>query len=358
MSYLNITIMFLLAGIFCLTSGINQAKKIFILFGFIFLGITLYTYQAGPFDSLIFLLSILLLNIQFFKKNKPILLIGLVTYTILCLPFLYTSLFEPQLLARVSRISTFYSGINPWSIKLFLSNYFSHWNLNFLFISGDPNLRQGAQTGVLYWWMLPFILIGLFHIQKVISPKWISCLVIFWLIIFPLGGSLTNDGVPHATRTLIGAPIFSILTSIGLFLAYQKLKTILRSKMILNIYIYLFTIIVTLSLVIFLYRYYFIYPQVSAPFWQYGNKEIFDLVNQLAPQYQRACLENLDYWNTKPLIGYYLKNHDLQIIADTTDPRCLKPKTILVTANKIYNLNPVQTILSPQGKIIYYFYTK
>jgi hypothetical protein len=164
----------------------------------------------------LFLLSIVILNHRYFWKNKKIFLAGALISCIIALPYVWTVLNEPHMYERAKRISTFSKWIAIDSIKLFLSNCKRHFSLNFLFKNGDPNLRHGARSGVIYWWMLPFMIIGMIAMRKCLTRRWFVGFIVFWIVVFPLAGALTNDGVSHATRTLIGAPIFCLLAGIGI----------------------------------------------------------------------------------------------------------------------------------------------
>ena len=321
---------FILTAIFLSIKGLNQEKPWLILVGFGFFSLTIYTYQAAPLLSFLFLITIVLFNYRYFLNQRNTFISGVLIAGILALPYIWTALNEPHLYERARRISTFSQGFNSESLKIFLRNYISHFSHQFLFVSGDPNLRHGAQTGVLYWWMWPFIILGLLLLYKSANKRWYIGLITFWIIIFPLGGSLTNDGVPHATRTLVGAPLFCLVAGIGFWQVIQFAYSKTKSKLFVGTILVVIFALTFGFLATFLQKYFFAYPKQSSTWWDYGHKEIFAKVRSIENQYKRVCLGNLTYWSEIPLKNYYLQNTPLYIINDIHDPACPQSGSIIV----------------------------
>ena len=351
---------FLLLSTYFFLYGINKNKKHLVVISFGLFTLTIYTYQAAPLYSFLFLLSLFILNYKYFLGEKKLLLVCIMVSLILVSPYLWTISNEHMMYARAKAISTFSTGLNFESISIFIHNYISHFNPEFLFISGDPNLRHGSGVGTIYWIMLPLILIGI--IQLIISdiPRRHKIFIAIWILIFPLGGSLTNDGVPHATRTLPGVPLLCILSGLGFGGIYRFIK--LKSEK--ELFVYSFTlIIIILSLVSLLQfgrDYYIEYPKRSYAFWDYGNKEIFSKIKLLQDKYERACMANLNYWNEIALVNYHLKDTNLEIIKEIDNPKCLESGSIIVQwvgDKKIRrSMNLIHLVKGPDGKPVYYIY--
>ena len=334
-------------------SGVKRLNKFKILTSAVFFGLSVYTYQAAiVYVFLFFICSMVLWHKELIKIPRTTLL-ALFLFVLILLPYFYTALREPNLLNRGKRISTFNTGINQNNLKTFYHNYIAHYKLDFLFSKGDSNLRHLSGHGVLYWWMLPFIVIGLLSIWSRKIEKRPSLLILFWFIVFPLAGALTDDGVPHSTRTIIGIPVFAVLTAIGLWAVIEKIN--LRKFRLLTL--------LCLSGVIFFsfarfWEYYFIhYPKKSAAFWQYGHKAIFNKIYTQFPGVERACLGNLDYWNSKPLLTLYASNSNIDLIDTVEDKLCGLPNTLVVTNKAEYkDLFPNDMIIDPDSRPLYYFY--
>lgn len=351
---------FLLLSTFFLVHGINKNRKYLIALAFGLFTLTIYTYQAAPLYSFIFLFPLILINYQYFLREKKLFLICIIISLILVSPYIWTVDNEDMMYYRAKAISTFSSGLNSESLSVFAHNYISHFKPAFLFTSGDPNLRHGAGVGTIYWIMLPLILIGIIQLIKSDIPRRHKIFIAIWILIFPLGGSLTNDGVPHATRTLPGAPLLCIMSGIGFgaILKFIKLKT---GKEILS---YAFTVIILvlslLSLGHFARNYYYEYPKRAYLNWDYGHKDIFSKIKSIQDNYQRACLQNLNYWHELQLIEYYLKDTHLEITNDINDPKCLQNGSIIVlkkgSRNKIRNSTFIDSVRAPDDRTLYYIY--
>lgn len=332
-----------------------QKPNRYIFAGFTLLGVSVYTYFGSWLYSLLFIAIITISNYSYFLKNKSVLFLGVLIYAIFLTPLFFYLNSDPLNLERAKRISVFSEGLNISSLSVFLKNYFSHFTLEFLFISGDPNLRHGNGSGVLYWWMLPFILLGFIKIFSNFNKNWANKLIVSWMIIYPLGGALTNDGVPHAMRTLIGAPILSILTAIGFksilnFLIKRKLYTTLVLSSIL------LSSLIILELNRFTTNYFKTYPIISSAYWQYGHKEIFEIIKKNESKYRRVCLGNLDYWGNKELLYFYLYPTPLEVIETWDSPRCLLKESLVVipSGNQIPpNYKIIKSIYNPENIIIY-----
>lgn len=156
---------FLLLSIYLFAYGANRNRKLLIASSFGLFSVTIYTYHAVTLYSFLFLATLIILNRRYFLKVWKVLLSSVVISTMILFPYVWTVISEPhEIYYRASRIFTFSNGVNTKSVGIFLSNYFNHFSPSFLFINGDPNLRHSAQTGTIYWAMLPFIIAGIIHL--------------------------------------------------------------------------------------------------------------------------------------------------------------------------------------------------
>ncbi len=154
------------------------------------------------------------------------------------------------------------------------------------FISGEPTFIArhfiGGLTPLLII-TLPFLFIGLILILLAVKNKKSFQLLMFWLIIYPIAGAVTADA-PFTSRSVIGAPLFAILISLGV------LNTASYVKKFINIYVFISIIIGAILLnLTFFARFYFIrYPLYSSNFWgwQYGPREIMNYFLQVENNYQ------------------------------------------------------------------------
>jgi len=103
-----------------------------------------------------------------------------------------------------------------WGENL-ISNYFRAFSTEFLFISGDPNLRHSIKgMGQLYRVEAFVLLLGLiwFFTSKIEKKK--KLLIVFWLMAGAVPAAITRDGGNHATRLILILPPLGFLIAYGI----------------------------------------------------------------------------------------------------------------------------------------------
>lgn len=155
--------------------------------------------------------------------------------------------------------------------QILLNGYLSHFNFNWLFITGDQERHKAPGMGLLYWWELPFLLIGLYILAA--SPlfsKRMKLTIFSWFLLSPIAASPTTE-LPHAIRTLVFLPTFQIFVSIGLLAAWNYLQTE-NQYMRKGIYIVL-SVFMLFNFVYYMNNYYIQMNREYSKYWQYGYKQ-------------------------------------------------------------------------------------
>jgi len=167
--------------------------------------------------------------------------------------------------------------------KTYASNYFSHFNLNFLFLEGDGELRHHVQNvGLLFLFQLPLLAYGLYHFfQKIDKGK---LFIISWLLIAPLG-AIAGAEVPHAIRSYSMVIPLVIIASLG----FVEVWKILVPK---KIYLFVFAFIIFLSSAIYFDEYFKHYPVYSAPSWQFATKQAALTTKSLEDKYGQITVDS------------------------------------------------------------------
>ena len=151
-----------------------------------------------------------------------------------------------------------------------LKGYLDHFNLDFLFFTGDSANRHHAQDmGMLYFWEEPFVIWGMWQLLKKRQafPVW------WWYLMAPSAAAITT-GTPHAVRALIYLPTYQIFTALGLIMSYQFFKDKLWSrKKLLNFAKAALLVIVFINVFYYLQMYYIHTPVEVSRDWQYGSKQ-------------------------------------------------------------------------------------
>jgi 4-amino-4-deoxy-L-arabinose transferase-like glycosyltransferase len=206
-------------------------------------------------------------------------------------------------------LGRFSSLMHNFRIPLFqniLSNYFVHYSYGFLFLKADLPRHQIPGFGLLYSWQLPLIFLGAVFLIK--NRENLQAFpVLFWLFIAPIAAALTWQ-VPHAIRSELMLPIFSLLTGVGLWsffkwLQCQDLKSYtLSTSNVFEKYrkslqwifpkasfLALMTII-SVSLITMLISYSVNLPKEFSKQWLYGRKEMVEYVLQEKHNYKKVIV--------------------------------------------------------------------
>jgi hypothetical protein len=174
-----------------------------------------------------------------------------------------------------------------------IKNYADNMSFDFMFLSGDSNLRHG--TGVHGLFLLPFLpifLVGLY--QLLTQHKWQSLILIGWWLAALLPASVPET-TPHALRALNALVPLSVIIGFGLAESYcyifnknknsvltwmrQLFGKISQHKSYKNIFnlksfAIIYALIIAISIFQFSCHYFTQYPIESAYDWQEGYKQL------------------------------------------------------------------------------------
>lgn len=159
--------------------------------------------------------------------------------------------------------------------------YLDHFNLDFLFLTGDgPDRHHARDIGMLYIWEAPFILIGLLF--------WLTrkkgFLIFWWFLVAPAASALTT-GTPHAVRALYYLPMYQIFAANGLtqfWLRFVKFKP--------RIVAYIVLAFATINIFYYLDMYYVHTPIEASKDWQYGYKLAVAEIKNLESQVDKVIV--------------------------------------------------------------------
>lgn len=175
-----------------------------------------------------------------------------------------------------------------------ISGYFSHFDLNWLFIHGDLSRHHAPGMGLLYLWELPFLFMGIYLLVFSRFSLQTKLFIFAWLLLVPVPAAITKD-VPHAVRTLNFLPVFQIFIALGLlqFLAFIKKN---HETRVMNYGIKLFAIgylfFVLFNFSYFLNQYFVQQNYFASQDWQYGYKEAVSYVQSVENNYKKIVVSN------------------------------------------------------------------
>ncbi len=279
-----------LLATFCFLKGIKK-KQFFLLLSFVFFGLSFYSYHSPRLTSPLLLFALLVLFRQTAVYMKKTILCGTILFALIITPITLDFVSKPIAETRIGGISIFTRAdisipLTPLyfikTIPTFITNYFNQYNPYFLFINTSSMRYFNVRfVGLLYWWELPLLCIGLLTIVK--KYKKIRMLIFLWLLIAVLPGSLTR-GDPNAGRIFMLLPVFSILSGTGFITIAELLK-----KRRLIFYVSSLIILVG-SVSYFLHQYFIDSPFRFSQQWGYGAKEIAQKVLAIESQYSKIII--------------------------------------------------------------------
>lgn len=310
-----------LGGIISFLKGKSNTKW-FILAGFLF-GLTQLTYNTA---KLFVPLFIIVLGFQFIRKKdlRKNFLIGVGIFCVIFFLSLYTTFFlgggqrftevsiltDPHLASKTdyfrSQSAVSYTDWQGWGMgvrtldKLIYNkatlvlervsqNYLKVFSTDFLFISGDPNLRHSTgRFGEFFALEAITILFGFsLMLLRLKEGDKISLLLLAWIVFAPLPAVITRDGGTHATRLFFLFPVLTLLSSQGLIFMWKFLPAKINFAVIL-----VFIMLYGFGAVSFLNHYFGAYKLNSAKVFQYGFAEAVDKATDNIPSYDYVIIDD------------------------------------------------------------------
>ena len=320
---------FLILGTLFFLKGMKDYRKLILSAVLFSMGIYAYA-TATLFIPLYVFALVFLYRRKFFKYPlKKLLWVGMVVMIIL-IPYAKASL-DGRTISRFSYISGISNKIvleevdsnRLWASNSILSRliynnktvfaegvvrrYIQSFSPFFLFVTGDPNLRQSIEGfGEFYYFDLVLMVVSLAIIIKKFDErskeeKLPYYLFGAWLLLAPIPSALTHDGANHASRLLpmLFPMIFLSAHGFNQLLSYAKSQ---KRKIIL----FAFTLLMILNITKFLHRYFVIWPNASWRFWQSGFKETISYVKAHDSEYSRIYLNN----TYEPMLSRFLFWYD------------------------------------------------
>src|SRR3990167_2060704 len=227
----------------------------------------------------------------------------------------------------------------------FATNYMAHFNPKFLLTSGDVNLRsQQSNFGEIYLVEFPFLLMGLLSLYK--TKKMQNLILIYLFFISFIPSAITREA-PHALRSVLSAPLISIISSFGIYSFYQTL-TKAKSKVVNNFFIIIILFFV-FSFGWYFFKFLFSYNKEAAEHWQYGYKRIFlDHVEEF-DSFDNIVIS--DRYNQPYIFAlFYLKYDPINFRKEVRYNQTIRKATSLVKGFNKFSFTNIDYYNLPKGK--------
>jgi 4-amino-4-deoxy-L-arabinose transferase-like glycosyltransferase len=264
-----------------------------------------YTYFSVRFVWPVVFISMALLVLK--KKAWKWILPALIIFGLLILPMIKSPLYEESNKFRYSTTSVLNAFDYPvesnqyrelagssvvdrvlfhrhWLMaRELIRNYADNLSLNYLFLTGDPNLRHGTgKHGLFLLIFLPILLIGFYRLFKEQRFELLA-LIIWWLI--ALLPASVPETTPHSLRSLNALVPISVILGYGLVSLVEKKSKVF--KLVIGLLIFF-------SIFEFSNHYFTYYAADSAYDWQDGYKEMALEINQALPHVADVYIDEFD----------------------------------------------------------------
>lgn len=274
-----------------------------------------YVYQSEKvFSPLVILALVIIFRKELLQLPKKYLYVTFLLGFILSLPMMWFIVTNKYALERAQGVSVFadqsslkqdaarllvdkqhhdYLGLILDNRRLIyakeiIANYASHFDFNWLFITGDLSRHHAPNMGLLYLWELPFILVGIYFLIFGEYDKKTKWTIFSWYLLAPLAASVTT-GVPHAVRALNFLPTYQIFSAIGIV----SLIALLKKRKILLAWVSIIVVLIAILNISYYLDQYFVQTNYYTAYdWQYGYAKAVPFVESVANKYQKIVVSN------------------------------------------------------------------
>lgn len=290
----NLGLFWFVTGMWLFLKSMRE-KSYFLVLSALSLGLGMMSYHSNRVITpiMILILAVLFRNElkNIWRKNGISIGISAIIMTGALLLIGYTLLYQKVGQARFIETG-FISTVGGNGIlgygKKFLSGYLDHYNLKFWFLNGDGIGRhQAPNFGLLYWWELPLMMMGIISLISQIGRIRRIELLFVWFLLAPMAAALAK-GTPSAVRSLLFLPTFQIFEGVGVIWLISQIRRIGRIWLILLVTCYLS--LVTSEVFYYLHQYYKHGPLEQAADWQYGYKQLAEKLTNEGRKYDQIIV--------------------------------------------------------------------
>lgn len=332
----NLGLAFIVSGAYFFLVGAKKAK--YLPISAVLLGLSVWAYNSARiFVPLLLVLLVFLYKkelARLWKKQQKFFTFSILIFALFFLPMLWqlanpagqarygwVAILDEGAIAQINEARTVSTlpGILPtllhnkvtYFIPRFLTNYFSHFSLDFLFLKGGSHFQFNVPgRGLLYLVNLPFFILGLFYLAREQSRG--AWLVLGWLLLAPIPSSLTREA-PHTLRAITMLPVPMLISAIGLVGSYHWWKEKVKKWQYKNAWrvipLIAYFIVLAALAEIYLLVYFTRYRLEYSWAWQYGYTWVVDYAKANYTSYDRIIVTKkygepheffLFYWPWSP----------------------------------------------------------
>lgn len=178
------------------------------------------------------------------------------------------------------------------SIELVTRGYLVHFSPDFFFFDLGQQHHHAPRMGIVYLWMLPFMILGLYFLVRKYRTR-TTVILLTWLLATPIAASVTIQ-TPHALRVAEMIIPISLIIAVGLYESVWLLSKYQRK------FIFPFIAVVSIVAMFFAFQYYHQYfihlsPERSQD-WTYGRAEMVRYVAAHEKDYNKIIASSKLEW--------------------------------------------------------------
>ncbi len=306
----DILIAFITTGTYLFLEAQNNKKLL--PFSFICFISTFYIYRSAWVFTPLFVVFLIYNQRQNLSKLKTSLKVYIIATFLIILPIIFTVItfrgqsrfFQESFIYGVQRTgiinevndkrgaclentNRFVCNViyNKYSsfITVYFNNYAENLSPETYFTKGVANGYQAlANRGLFYSFELPLLLIGIASLLRAKNSP--SQILFVWIILVPLGASITSVGNPGRLNILLPAP--QIIEAAGFF----YLLSLIKNQRAKNLSILGSTFVMSFVFIKLLADMFFYYPKISATYQRYGYKELFTYLESQRQNYNQVAV--------------------------------------------------------------------
>ena len=287
-------------ALFCLLKGV-RGRPWYLLAGAFLCGLTFYAYPVSLLFVPLFLAGFAVIFRKSLLKNLlwtvfSVLLVGAMFFPVATGSFCDTDMdsyfryssitgerFHMQARTHLMKKG---DALSRWiadratarTVYGFVTNYIGYFSPQYLFVRGDNvTITHGTERhGVMLAVCLPLLIVGLWQLLQ--KPHGENLLLLWWLVLFPVGASLMAWGHQHALRSAVAIPVLQIICALGIFKLLQWVVPLIPGMKWIPVTIIVLSIVGNAAL--FFHYYFKKYPQTSQDFYNAGMEQGVKYLNQ------------------------------------------------------------------------------
>ncbi len=191
-------------------------------------------------------------------------------------------------------------------VKMFMDAYASHFRPLWLFTNSGSEQFKIPNFGLLHFWELPFILLGMFAlvVHTQVERK-IKTLIFLWLFFSPLPASIATQA-PHAMRLYNALPVWQIFSAFGFVTAYRWTKKFRFTAL------WIFAMGMLVAIAALFRNYFIVFPLEQSRPYQYALTTTIPYVLAAEGDFERIVFSNTDHLYQSYMFFLFHSRYDPQ----------------------------------------------